>query len=361
MGEPGPYLRLLAAAADRAVPLDVMLELTHRCTFRCRHCYIPDFRAPDGLATERVLVLLDELVEMGTLRLALSGGEMMLRRDWLTIARRARALGFELRLLTNGSLITPSLADEIAALHATVEVSVYAVDPDVFDGITAVAGSLERVVAAIESLRERSVGVLVKTPVMTLNAAHTGAVARWAAERTLECRVDPVISHRKDGDLAPIALRVPPSHLLPYYAGPGRTAGTRAARARASDRSDPLCAAGTRYANITAAGDVLACNLLPVVAGNVNAAPFREIWEHSPWLVRLRSLRSADLHTCTACHKLPYCGRCTAQALVEDGDLLGPSAWACENASAIEGALRPNGPPTESNDLDTQTAAADSF
>jgi radical SAM protein with 4Fe4S-binding SPASM domain len=345
VGAPGPYLRFLAGAADREVPLDVMVELTHRCNFRCRHCYIPDFTVPDALSTERLLRLLDELAEIGTLRLALSGGEPLLRPDWLVVARRARALGFELRVLTNASPVTAAVADALAALYATVEVSVHSLDPREFDATTASPGSFARVMAAIEALRSRGVALLIKTPVTTLNAASAGDVAAWAAGLGIECRTDPAITHRKNGDLAPVALRVAPEHLLPYYSGPGAAAAARAASAEPHDPDERLCAAGARYANVTASGDVLACNSLPVVAGNVVATPFREIWETSSWLLSLRALRRRDLPACTACGKLAYCGRCPAQALVEDGDLLGPAAWACANAAAIEAARELREPP----------------
>jgi MoaA/NifB/PqqE/SkfB family radical SAM enzyme len=82
--------RLIAWASKNFVPLDVSLELTHRCNFRCQHCYIPDFSLPNLLTTERILSLLEELKAAGTLFLTLTGGEMFLRQDWFTIAQRAR-------------------------------------------------------------------------------------------------------------------------------------------------------------------------------------------------------------------------------------------------------------------------------
>ncbi|RLE26515.1 MAG: radical SAM/SPASM domain-containing protein, partial [Acidobacteria bacterium] len=95
-----------------------------------------------------------------------------------------------------------------------------------------------------------------------------------------------------------------------------------------------------RYANITSAGDVLACNIMPVVAGNVLEKSFREIWENSPWFKKLRGITRADLETCSECEKYAYCGRCPAQALVEDGDLMGPSKDACAQAEAKEEAWK---------------------
>jgi radical SAM protein with 4Fe4S-binding SPASM domain len=102
----------------------------------------------------------------------------------------------------------------------------------------------------------------------------------------------------------------------------------------------PMCAAGVRFASINATGDLLACSVLPGAAGNINRASFREIWEQSPRLQRIRAIRRSDLSQCSTCSKLPYCGRCHAQALVEDGDILGPSSAACAYAAALEDAAR---------------------
>jgi len=43
----------------------------------------------------------------------------------------------------------------------------------------------------------------------------------------------------------------------------------------------------------------------------------------------IRSIRFGDLPVCSSCPVATHCGRCMAQALVEDGDILGPSSWAC--------------------------------
>jgi hypothetical protein len=64
--------------------------------------------------------------------------------------------------------------------------------------------------------------------------------------------------------------------------------------------------------------------------------PFREIWEGSPWLQQVRGIRASDLPICGGCSRLSYCGRCHAQALVEDGDLYGPSRLAQRRADLID-------------------------
>jgi len=322
--------RVYREAARRSIPIEVMIELTHHCNFRCGHCYIPDFGAPDRLPTARVLGLLDELAEMGTLVLALSGGELFLRRDWLEIARRARELDFDLHLFTNGSLVGEAEAEAIAALPATCQISFYCLEPERFDRFVRRPGAFARVVRGIEALRRHGVRVILKVPLMRFNYQQTGALAEWAGERGCELRTSPFITAKKDGDRAPLALRVPQPELLRELGGP--VLGCFDAADRVLDDEAPLCAAASRYACITSSGDVMACNILPGADVNVRATPFREAWEGSAWLRRIRALRRADLSECSSCDTFDRCGRCTAQALVEDGDLTGPSSQARERA-----------------------------
>ena len=248
-------LSLFARAAQNHIPLEVSLELTHHCNFRCRHCYIPDFGIPDGLTTERIFRLLDELVDMGTLYLALTGGEMMLRRDWPAIARRSRELGFFLTFLTNGSLIGEEEADVIAGLPAKTEISFYSADEATFDAITTRPGSFRRVRRAIDLLLARGVEVKLKMPVMTLNRRDIRGVAELAGRLGVDWQAFPDIIAKKNGDPGPLQLRVPRGELPAIYSGPISGCGIDADHATIErDPDAPLCAAGSRYANVTARG-----------------------------------------------------------------------------------------------------------
>jgi AdoMet-dependent heme synthase len=328
--------RLMIKAAVLSIPMDVSIELTHHCNFRCQHCYIPDFSAPDLLSTERLLTLLEELAEVGTMFLTLTGGELFLRRDWRTVAARARELGFAVRLFSNGTLIDDDVADQIAELPAAVEISLYSMDEATFETITRRPGSFVKTLAGIERLRARGVEVLLKTPMMIHNYRDLDAVAAYAERVGAGFQPSPTILAKKDGDLATLGMRVPQEDLVPHFGGPHL--GCHVAEEDPSDprREGPLCAAASRYCNITSSGDVMACNVLPGSGGNVRERAFRDVWENSPWLNQVRSIRRSDLHTCKSCSRLSYCGRCHAQALAEDGDLYGPSSYAQERAEIFE-------------------------
>ncbi len=331
-----PFVNLVRRAAREHIPLDVAIELTNHCNFRCAHCYIPDFEAPDGLSTERIFALLDELAGMGTLFLALTGGEPLLRNDWAEIARRARELGFQVMLLTNGALIGEAEADIMAALSLHVEISFHSADPATFDRVTGVNGSFERVLAAVERLARRNVSVELTVPVTTLNRDAARSVPELAHRLGVEAKVYTSIFAKKDGNREPLQLRLPADEAVALHEIGRSTCLLPENEAGRIDPDEPLCAAGVRYAAISASGEVRGCTILPGAAGNLNEQSFREIWEGSPWFQRLRSITPQSLKKCSTCTKLDYCGRCHAVALVEDGDLLGPSKSACDFAEAIE-------------------------
>ena len=67
----------------------VFWSVTGRCNFRCRHCYMD---APDGmlgeLSTEEALEMIDQMAECGVLRVDITGGEPLVRKDiWQLIDR----------------------------------------------------------------------------------------------------------------------------------------------------------------------------------------------------------------------------------------------------------------------------------
>lgn len=334
----GQFARLIAEASKHNVPLEASLEITHRCNFGCQHCYMPDFSSRDRLSTERILRLLHELADMGTLFLTLTGGEMLLRRDWLRIARAARTLGFKLRLFSNASLITPARADAIRELEAGIEISLYSMDPEVFERITGRKGSFARTVRGICLLRERDIEVLLKVPIMTLNWGVIGEVFEFAESIGADCRADHKIVHKRDGDRSPQRLEVPGRLLLSYFRGPYSRC-SRPGEGNGAAADGPLCAAASRFVSITAAGEVLACNIMPGSGGNILESGFHEIWEASPWLNHVRSIRRKDLPACRECPKISYCGRCHAQALVEEGDMRLPQRSACAHAETLEEAF----------------------
>jgi radical SAM protein with 4Fe4S-binding SPASM domain len=330
---------LFQKSVGRHIPLSVHVDLTMRCNERCVHCYRVIEERPE-LTTQELKALLDDVARAGTLYLTFSGGEVFLRKDLFDLIAHARGLRFDVRLKSNAVLITPEKAARLAALAVRqVDISIYSADPAVHDWVTKVPGSLERSLEGAALLRDAGVRVKLNCPLMKQNVRQYKDVRTLAERLGVLYGFDPMITAKNDGDTAPIdLLRITRKELTEVLQDPALNphCGTPAPSGSGpdgvrSDLDDVPCGASHNACYISAYGDVMPCVAMPIACGNVRDEPFAEIWHRSPAMLRVRSIRIRDLHTCSACAASVFCTRCPGQALVETGDLYGPSPAACEH------------------------------
>ena len=106
-------------------------SITGRCNFRCRHCYMS---APDAklgeLSHEQIMRMVEELAQCGIMNVSLTGGEPLVRSDFLEIVDAL--LEREIRITqiySNGALVNEKLLTELDArgIHPEFNMS--------FDGV----------------------------------------------------------------------------------------------------------------------------------------------------------------------------------------------------------------------------------
>src|SRR5205807_7307402 len=91
-------------AFNLGVPIAVHMDVTYRCNERCIHCYL-DHDDHGEMTTAEIKDVLDQLYEMGVFFLVLSGGEVLMRRDFFDIVEYARRLQFNVKIKTNAVMI----------------------------------------------------------------------------------------------------------------------------------------------------------------------------------------------------------------------------------------------------------------
>jgi radical SAM protein with 4Fe4S-binding SPASM domain len=329
----------LAAVHQRAVLaghlLSVHCELTFRCNAACGHCYQASRSAEGELTLEEWLDALGQIREAGALVVSFSGGEPLLSPHFWPIAERARQLGMAFRVLTNGTLLDAQVVPRLAQLHPlSIEVSIFSSRPEVHDAVTGVPGSFGRSIRGLLRLRRAGVPIVLKCPLLATSASDHALVLRLGERLGAGVVIDPQISPRADGQLGPIRCRGDDAELSTALAHPAHAGTLRLAPPLPGQA--PPCGMGRSFAVLSPGGDVFACPLHRVSAGNVRATPLRAIWTDSPLLQQLRARQVGALRVCGTCPKNGYCGRCSAVALLEDGDLDGPSSRACHIAELIE-------------------------
>jgi AdoMet-dependent heme synthase len=333
-----PYTALLQRLRAEHVPFTVLWELTHHCNLQCVMCYnIP--RPQPELSTTECLDILEQLAAAGTLRLTLTGGEILTRPDFFTIAERARALGFALDLKTNGTLLTPELADRLAALTPVqVDISLLGATEATFDAVTGSHATLRRVRRGVQLLQERGVRVKLNTLLLDLNVAEQRQMSTLAAELGVAYEQTFKVAPNDDG------LNLADRHQLTttQMTGVLRTDGSPFIL-KTRPLTSRTCAVGLSSCLISPYGVVYPCIELRLPAGDLRRQKFADIWSNSPLLTDLRERHTwANLPKCRVCPIQDYCeGRCAGLAWKEHGDLYGGHTLACQHAQARLAQLHP--------------------
>jgi len=320
-------------------PSRAMIEVTRRCVQRCVHCYIDDFSGEGELSTDELKDVLRQLFEMNCLEVTFTGGDPFMRRDFMDILRYARQLHFAIVLYTEATLITPELADQLKQISPwRVEVTLLGPDAELHDRLTRSRGSFERSLRGIRLLLERGINVKGKTILMKDNVDRYPEMRDLFDELGMAHIVDPLVTPMTNGDCSVTGLRIGRERMKELLGDDTIAPGTimlgtsMYSDAMNQSRDLPMCKAGLSFLHINADGSVLPCVALPVEAGNVREQSLRDIWDTSELFARMRTTTMKDLDTCSDCELYVLCYRCPGLALLEDGDMYGPSRTGCENA-----------------------------
>ncbi|HEU5236787.1 MAG TPA: radical SAM protein [Pyrinomonadaceae bacterium] len=101
------YARMLARALkSRQHPVEAQIIPIRRCNLSCTYCNEFDSSSLP-VPIEEMLHRIDQLAQLGTSVITISGGEPLLHPDLDEIIRRIRSHGMLAGLITNGYLLTP--------------------------------------------------------------------------------------------------------------------------------------------------------------------------------------------------------------------------------------------------------------
>ena len=132
---------------------------TRRCNLHCAHCYTDsaDSPYPSEMDTAAALSMVDQLADFGSPVLLISGVEPLRRPDILTVAGHAVSRGMRVVPSTNGTLQTPSIADELAAIGVSyVGISIDG-RPATHDKFRGSIGAFDAAMAAVDTCRRAGI------------------------------------------------------------------------------------------------------------------------------------------------------------------------------------------------------------
>lgn len=130
----------------------VIMNVTRRCNLKCVHCYSGSdgSPAPDEMSTQELIRVLDDLARFRCPVALFSGGEPLLHPDIVELARYAVQSGMRAVISTNGTLITPHIAERLATVGLSYIGTSLDGGAETHDRFRGVRGAFDR---AMEGLR----------------------------------------------------------------------------------------------------------------------------------------------------------------------------------------------------------------
>jgi len=342
-------------------PFLVVWNYTNACNLRCRHCYqnagVP---TPDELSTEKRKEIVDELDRENVVSIAFSGGEPLIRPDFLDVVGYATKKGVYVSLATNGTMITKPMALKLRdAGIAYVEVSIDGANSEVHDTFRGVSGCFEKAIDGIRNLVESGIYTCIAVTVTKHNVHSIPAIVQLGkklqAKRVVVFNFIPagrgseivnldISPVEREGLLEYLYSELTKGEIQTFCTAPqfarvcikkaletkqALAAPTHFAAYNLPDKSKYLteflggCGAGRIYCAIEPNGLVTPCVFMPIPVGDLRTQSFKQIWVRSSVLADLRN-RQKLKGRCSHCQYMYICGGCRARAFGYYRDYLAP-------------------------------------
>lgn len=329
--------------AEHPTIFSLQMDITQACTERCVHCYIPEYN-PVFLDYKTICRVIDEFREQGGLTLTLSGGECMMHPEFDRIVKYARGKDLIVGVLSNLTLCDDAKVKTLADAEATVQVSLYSMNPTTHDAITQRPGSFEKTKAAIEKLKRAQIPCRISCPTMKSNYRDYLDVLAYARSLKMDAQTDFIIMGKMNCDTSNLKCRLDLNetrHILEdivLRSVPVNSEYFNPAKKEQLESDDDfarrkVCGACVDSVCLDATGYYYPC---PAFAG-VNLGSCYEhdlkwIWNESPATMRIRAVKGGDFPKCRHCEDRAYCSVCMCRNFNETGDIFTPAQHFCDVA-----------------------------
>lgn len=309
------------------------IDLTSKCNERCIHCYIPHEQKTTDMSIDTFNKLFEEIQSVGIESVTLSGGECMLHPLFLDILKRFKAENIHVTLLSNLTLLSQDIIDVLSmGLLSSVQVSLFSLDEKVHDKITQKKGSWRITMMNIERLRHANIPIKIASQCFKDSISSQEELMKWCVQQGYSYNIDLDIVGKTDSDKSNLCNRVNDLSLYKRII-------------EIKDKLDPsfvgklytgncpdyhICNVGTSVLSISSTGDIYPCvGFTSYKLGNINESSLLDIWENSPSLNELKSLRLKDFPICSECEDKDYCNVCMQYNASITGDIFTPDKRKC--------------------------------
>lgn len=321
-------------------PLLVNFAVTRRCNLRCKHCYVDstDSAHPDELTTSEALRLISDIADVGTRYIVFDGGEPLLRDDIYQLVEQAYRSELVPAMNTNGTLLSREAAIRLknAGLQM-LTVGLKGPDAGSHNEFCGVEGSWDRMIAGTTNGGSAGIRCRLSACISRETSSHVKEFVSLAKRLKAEAvefyrflpmgrgeRYDSMVIRQEDEEeIIKQVLRHAVEDLRYRCVAIPQLwiAALNAIGEKAFNRFEKsTCVAGLQRCSVDHDGSVLPCEFLRKKVGNIRQTAFKDIWQHSEVLRKLRDPDKLE-KKCSKCGHQQHCGGARCIVFHETGSL----------------------------------------
>lgn len=156
---------LARKATKLNLPYSASIEIITKCNFKCEHCYIPEHTEEMSYST--IVSIVDQLKELGVFEIMLTGGEIVMHKEFMEVVKYIRKKGMRTILFSNISLLSEEQIRELAEIYITeISTSLFSLEDAINSSITKTMNSTKMVLDKVRLIKKYNIPLEIKVPVM---------------------------------------------------------------------------------------------------------------------------------------------------------------------------------------------------
>lgn len=336
---------------DRAVfpeldfPHDIYVHLTNKCNLKCPYCYNKDDRenkiklekaglVDPTLSTAEYKELITRLIDCGVKRLLLTGGEPLMRPDFVELITFTREYSkeVEIEILTNAILISDKMAEHLCKNVSTVTISLDGHEKHMHEHFRGkntfdpTIKGIKRLVAKRKELGQKGPYIATVPALTSLNIVNLKEIFEFTLDELGADGLAPIIFQA--GDHQEVSITQIPE-LDIYMEAMNRTREYVQKRNEMKENPETNntmpgvgvrnhCGVGHGEISIDPGGFVYPCQSLhfdEYICGNIREYDIQHIFKESPVMKKMRGTTVDSIDVCTHCDLKYICNAgCRATA-----------------------------------------------
>ncbi len=182
--------QMMRACAETKTPVSGSFELTGRCNFDCKMCYVHvmdnEQALKEELSTQQWKDIFDQAYDAGLMYALLTGGECLIRPDFKELYLYLWDRGVNMNVNTNGSLIDEDMLDFFEQHRPRhMQITLYGADDEGYQAVTG-RRVYEKVAESLLRLQEMKIPMKVALTISRFNYPYLQGMLDFLKEHSFD-------------------------------------------------------------------------------------------------------------------------------------------------------------------------------